>query len=699
MSDPRSKVGDQDLKGGIDGDKLAKEARELELRQKIEKLQRLKSRGLSYDDAGATSSKLAPASSSGSKLERVSETLLEEQMREAEAMFGGPVVTNPQEAAAERAKAAANAAAAEKAELESGDSFFDAVLPGFEKSLSQKRQAQNEVDPIVQAMKSAKASKDEITRESKVGVRQNESSLANEMEEAISKALNQSTSGIGGKWTAPDTMEKHKPSKSGSWGVFERPADISKAYGGGKRIGVGAAPQVDEEKVAAEAAKTAAALARFRKDQGASPSQERERKAEIEAALEKARLSMVRGICSEAVEALEEIVPFISYGTVVGGTAFIELGMALEASGRPDKALDIYRKLIKQSGDEAIRKQAKQLEYGFEAMEFFGMGDAASEAAKLAKPRSLASGRSLSNPIITNRAWSGEYFDKSYDSTYYFVTSESRNKIRKQLDDIGSFREARDILLRSVALRCAASSSSSSRAAVADDAIGSARVMQALRFMAQCRGPGQTPGGGGHFERELQAKGQQRGQKKEVNDNKVIVGGGATKSKDEQSEIEDESGRVDDGPSRDDPTLLKGFWRLVLTTTVDGDVRFMSGGAAASDTASTEMALVRELLPTTGAVPAYRVELPLGLARVDCAGRFSRPWPNSDWEVAIELDGGTCAGPFPIPIPIVPQPAPARLLTVDEQLHVTMAIQKPGNFGVVIAGEAAAPIFEVWLRN
>ena len=106
MSDPRSKVGDQDLKGGIDGDKLAKEARELELRQKIEKLQRLKSRGLSYDGAGATSSKLAPASTSGSKLERVSETLLEEQMREAEAMFGGPVVTNPQEAAAERAKAA-----------------------------------------------------------------------------------------------------------------------------------------------------------------------------------------------------------------------------------------------------------------------------------------------------------------------------------------------------------------------------------------------------------------------------------------------------------------------------------------------------------------------------------------------------------------------------------------------------------------
>ena len=158
--------------------------------------------------------------------------------------------------------------------------------------------------------------------------------------------------------------------------------------------------------------------------------------------LEKARLSMARGICSEAVEALEAVVPFLSYGTVVGGTAFIELGMALEASGKPQKALDIYQKLAKQTGDEAIRKQAKQLEFGFEAMEFFGMDASASEAAKLAQ-RSVGSGPKLSNPTITNRAWSGEYFDKSYDSTYIFVTSDSKKKFRKQqAATLGSFREA-----------------------------------------------------------------------------------------------------------------------------------------------------------------------------------------------------------------------------------------------------------------
>ena len=88
--------------------------------------------------------------------------------------------------------------------------------------------------------------------------------------------------------------------------------------------------------------------------------------------------------------------PFLSYGTVVGGTALIELGMALEATGQPDKALSIYKKLVKQSGDEGIKKQAKQLEFGFEAMEFFGMAsDGATEAAKLSQ-------RSMGGPKLSN---------------------------------------------------------------------------------------------------------------------------------------------------------------------------------------------------------------------------------------------------------------------------------------------------------
>ena len=53
-------------------------------------------------------------------------------------------------------------------------------------------------------------------------------SILKELEDAAVKT----TSGIGGSWAPPTEQETHKPTGSGSWGVFERPADISKAFCG-----------------------------------------------------------------------------------------------------------------------------------------------------------------------------------------------------------------------------------------------------------------------------------------------------------------------------------------------------------------------------------------------------------------------------------------------------------------------------------
>lgn len=59
------------------------------------------------------------------------------------------------------------------------------------------------------------------------------------------------TSGIGGSWSPPSTaeVEKLKP-KVPTWGVFERPADISKAYGGGRQVGVGGYQESEQERLA-----------------------------------------------------------------------------------------------------------------------------------------------------------------------------------------------------------------------------------------------------------------------------------------------------------------------------------------------------------------------------------------------------------------------------------------------------------------
>ena len=78
----------------------------------------------------------------------------------------------------------------------------------------------------------------------------------------------QTTSGVGGSWSgqAVEDIEAHKP-KVTTWGVFERPADISKAYGGGRRVGVGGF-QPSEEEVEKKKAETAAKLAACALDGG-----------------------------------------------------------------------------------------------------------------------------------------------------------------------------------------------------------------------------------------------------------------------------------------------------------------------------------------------------------------------------------------------------------------------------------------------
>merc|ERR1719506_1477677 len=63
-------------------------------------------------------------------------------------------------------------------------------------------------------------------------------------EAGASAATQSRTTGVGGAWSPPPSMDNataradYTPARS-SWGVFDRPASISEAYGGGKRVGAG----------------------------------------------------------------------------------------------------------------------------------------------------------------------------------------------------------------------------------------------------------------------------------------------------------------------------------------------------------------------------------------------------------------------------------------------------------------------------
>ena len=182
----------------------------------------------------------------------------------------------------------------------------------------------------------------------------------------------QTSSGIGGTWTPPKDIKKevstHKPTGSGSWGVFERPADISKAYGGGRKVGVGGfQPSAEEEEDMRR--KTMEKLNAYRRSVGVDRVLEDEHKEEIEAALEEHDKWMSKVRTQKAIECLEAVTEYTSFKTVLGGKVYLKLALAQEQAGERRAAKSIYTKL-QQNGDPSVAQTAKQLLFGFEAMEF-----------------------------------------------------------------------------------------------------------------------------------------------------------------------------------------------------------------------------------------------------------------------------------------------------------------------------------------
>ena len=194
-------------------------------------------------------------------------------------------------------------------------------------------------------------------------------------------APKQTTSGIGGSWAPPEEREVHKP-KVSTWGVFERPSDISKAYGGGKRIGVGAPPPVVN---ATKEAETKARLAKFREKNQADERVVDAHWDEIQVAVNASKRLVARGMSYEAVQKLKAVAPWCTAKTRRGADALLELALAHEAAGEGENARKVYAQLVL-SPIADVKRRAKQLSFGFEAAETLGVGSyAESEGAKLAR--------------------------------------------------------------------------------------------------------------------------------------------------------------------------------------------------------------------------------------------------------------------------------------------------------------------------
>lgn len=256
--------------------------------------------------------------------------------------------------------------------------------------------------------------------------------LAKEKEEEKVKA-GSATTGVGGNWEKEEDEESedlYKP-KSGSWGAFPRPRNISTAYGGGRRVGAGYSKEED----ATADMNTKRLLQDYRRKVGIDVPSEKEHAEEIEEALRIGQLAMQRGIYATAVSALEKVTRWCSTNSKVGSQVYLELGMAYEAVGRTEEAMQVY-KTLSQCRMEDVKYNAKRLLYGMEAMEL--MKGVSSDFSR----------KKIKNTFIdaTGLRDIAQNFDDVYQTAYV----DTEGSFYKQLTQsaVRSNREARQVLLK-----------------------------------------------------------------------------------------------------------------------------------------------------------------------------------------------------------------------------------------------------------
>ena len=188
--------------------------------------------------------------------------------------------------------------------------------------------------------------------------------------------------------------DTHKPAVA-TWGVFPRPSNISKTYGGGRNIRPGQQLETKEEEEARKQ-RVAAALASYRKAAGLDIEPEVE-----DAAMElyeQGQMLFEAGSLRAALEKYELACELVPLKSKVGGLANFQRAVCLDSLGRNDEAYPIYKSLRGHSAP-GVAKNSKRMMFGFQA----------AKDLKVDKMRAINAG--------SVDQWRG-YFDRATDGTW-----------------------------------------------------------------------------------------------------------------------------------------------------------------------------------------------------------------------------------------------------------------------------------------
>ncbi|KAG0517879.1 hypothetical protein BDA96_09G127000 [Sorghum bicolor] len=151
-----------------------------------------------------------------------------------------------------------------------------------------------------------------------------------------------------------------------SWGMFPRPQNISKAYGGGRNIRLGGETLSAEEK-AAKDKRTKELVAAYRNRQNIVI--DAKTKAECIEALREGDEMMNTGRLKQALPYYEKVMDAVDFKTELHGKAALQWSICLDSLCRSKEAMSMYSKLKNHPNIE-IRKKANMFVFSFQAMDF-----------------------------------------------------------------------------------------------------------------------------------------------------------------------------------------------------------------------------------------------------------------------------------------------------------------------------------------
>ncbi|MCD7449725.1 hypothetical protein HAX54_001292 [Datura stramonium] len=161
-----------------------------------------------------------------------------------------------------------------------------------------------------------------------------------------------------------DDKNTYKP-KVSTWGVFPRPNDISKTFGGGRTIRPGDVLESAEEK-AAKDARTRELLAAYKSRVGLTI--DPNLKLECEKALKDGDSFMDLGKLKEALPFYEKIMNKLPFQTELHGLAALQWSICQDSLRRSNEARSVYEKLLSHP-NPGVSKKARQFMFSFQAME------------------------------------------------------------------------------------------------------------------------------------------------------------------------------------------------------------------------------------------------------------------------------------------------------------------------------------------